>query len=812
MDPLSIMISSEDFDFLKIILGRWSRKESQGERNKTVSSYYDVFFDTDRLGLGLKKEAAEVIVDSTENPLVGIGDVLCSINDVVIPSDILLSEVVAKLKNGSRPLKVGFVRSEPFSQENESSAPVVNEPVQRKVDTVDISLSEAAVTLIDKEIPLFRGKLSNCTSHLGRKSDESLALDISASLTVSVDYFNLRIWAWEPFVEPGFLSVSAQYSAPYSGATEIAIEITDRLAGPILLNATDAFSAALGKLHNWGSKPVADNGFPGAGFSVAELALQDPEETAMYLSQRDTRVAADVALRFARRQRSEGGKPFVFRNETGISCAFAVQKDREQLGNDNFSFLAVGEYDGLQGYNPWEITIVAPGELSKFRIDKKNYRSSKIGVADAALPCLVVAFQSIAGFNMEALDGLQLVRPGEYTIPLRYTAIPIAEESYISVSWRVEHSEEETTLTLGSAFRIVSFVTSPIEIGVQHDSRNDLFQMLGVLNKGQQFHVPLWISMKPNCRMCARPIGGYSYADLDELMDDAASDPISASKTRFLECKAIESDRSNVWLATAKSNDNCFSVVSIDCCITLRNALPRSIQFEISNGESSNAPRLQFHGSDLGYGECAEVFSDGFRDILIRFKVLDWSKWISLSKDSDADESGFYYKYARVRDCFGVPLDFGLRIAPKALGVEVVVFAEIWILNTTDLQLAFGVSHEELSATEPRNVPTSSELSAAEAALKEISSLFETGDAGTGLRTKGNLQGNELRDILLLPDQRNTLIYEECFEYIEVCESKVLRQWWATEDPQLIRENLTAINSVMAGWDWIDSEWVSEHK
>jgi hypothetical protein len=52
-------------------------------------------------------------------------------------------------------------------------------------------------------------------------------------------------------------------------------------------------------------------------------------------------------------------------------------------------------------------------------------------------------------------------------------------------------------------------------------------------------------------------------------------------------------------------------------------------------------------------------------------------------------------------------------------------------------------------------------------------------------------------------------VTEECFEYIEVEASTVKRRWWASEDPQSIRSNLTLIDDDHGDWHWLDKSWVS---
>merc|ERR1711981_538099 len=96
-------------------------------------------------------------------------------------------------------------------------------------------------------------------------------------------------------------------------------------------------------------------------------ADRDADEEKLLVS----RKAANAALKFARRQKHHKGKPFVFRNTTGLSVAFVKQKhgDRTYSRDLNGSSVAVGEYNGLQAYENSEITVVANGEESLFHVD-----------------------------------------------------------------------------------------------------------------------------------------------------------------------------------------------------------------------------------------------------------------------------------------------------------------------------------------------------------------------------------------------------------------------------------------------------------
>jgi hypothetical protein len=99
-------------------------------------------------------------------------------------------------------------------------------------------------------------------------------------------------------------------------------------------------------------------------------------------------------------------------------------------------------------------------------------------------------------------------------------------------------------------------------------------------------------------------------------------------------------------------------------------------------------------------------------------------------------------------------------------------------------------------------------VSAAEATLKEISSLFEPGAAAPALRRPERTDQDSSSYTYRLPDQRNDEIVEECFEYVEAEYGNIKRRWWATENPLRPCKSVSKINEQSSEWNWIDENWV----
>ncbi|CAJ1945620.1 unnamed protein product [Cylindrotheca closterium] len=311
--------------------------------------------------------------------------------------------------------------------------------------------------------------------------------------------------------------------------------------------------------------------------------------------------------------------------------------------------------------------------------------------------------------------------------------------------------------------------------------------------------------------------------------------------------------------------------VTIDSGLTLRNMLPMNLEWEVahadgkkrnvvdtSGNKETNVGRVFSFDDNLTTtksttfepGQCLEVFASDVcsQELEARFKVtngVDWSTWASLSlmdtvynkrdkNEANLEEDDFLAAMTpgvrqvnvQVRDdSLEVPLTFGVRIVPKmtlpddpqrgdVYGLEVIVFAELWIRNLTSLPLNFGCPAYQLHEpgsdvnTEICSADESLARFTAESALIEIANLLEVGDKGTGLRGGGAAaKSAELLGIESLPGQECDHLIEEVFEYIEIDSSTVKRRWWAAESYNSYRANLTLSDEKHENWRWLDDSW-----
>lgn len=860
VDPLSIMLSNEDLLLVKAVTEAWTTtaKASIPPRGMRPC-LFDVVFPSKRLGLGLRKDGGRIVVDniadSAKRESISTGDSLFAINGegILDSTTISLAEMVNRLATEPRPLCITFSREangrDVVDAEQDPKIISIGEDHQEGiVDQIDVSLLLATVTLMEKDVPLFRGSISTAKvgCHLAHSIDKRLSLEFSS--TIGIDYYNLRIWGWEPFVEPGVVFLSSSFYDAASGPKEVSVEVGDR-GGGLSVNITDSLVETFSKLLDWREEIVDGKDLDDMLISDA---LESSDSSALtFAARRDivTRNAANVAFRFATRQKNDTAKPFLFRNKTGLSVAFVkqTQRDVQDDGISNRSFQAVGDYSGLQNFDPSKIRVVSNQEEVTFRADiisnssRGGDNGGKLRLAN--FPKLTVALQETNGITADPFENLQISRPGELLFPLTFSrkhgnafqpTHPVREWA----AWLVEYVDEKTVVTLGSSIRVVSMLNQPVELGVEvgigqrNVDENPNVTTIGTLRHGSPFCLPLWIAMQHDDWRCSvRLASGYRFSPLFIVSPDGSA-KLESTFSSCLECRHKREDTPSAWLAVSLHEDDGILTVTIDCSVSIRNLLPSNIDWEIAElsslGDtlldgSSVREKSAASSQPLKSGEQAEIFAREWQSLKIRLRPsryeFDWSPWTSLSlhsrtktyvdqnknKDGSAEERDDAVTAVYASDTFGVALPLGLRLSYKPDGIEVAVYAEIWCTNCTSLDVVFGYPMHEISGksnerdSEERE---SKELSVAEATLKEISSLFEGGETGES----ENSSNDDVKNILRAPGQVAPYIAEECFEYLEVESSTVRRRWWASENAFSWRESTTSIDRRRGK---IDSHWVS---
>lgn len=174
------------------------------------------------------------------------------------------------------------------------------------------------------------------------------------------------------------------------------------------------------------------------------------------------------------------------------------------------------------------------------------------------------------------------------------------------------------------------------------------------------------------------------------------------------------------------------------------------------------------------------------------------------------------------KDEFGDMLTLGLRMIPKVVkgyrkgiesftiyGVDMIVYSELWLRNTTTLPLSFGCPSIQIHRNQWAGIVddayTDSGKMVAEAALLEIASVLEFGDKGKNLKNKNEELTSKLCQLSF---QESSMMIHEVFEYIEMENLIEKRRWWACEDPFIPQVDPLLLNEITAGWHWIDEKWV----
>lgn len=307
--------------------------------------------------------------------------------------------------------------------------------------------------------------------------------------------------------------------------------------------------------------------------------------------------------------------------------------------------------------------------------------------------------------------------------------------------------------------------------------------------------------------------------------------------------------------------------IVVDSSTTLRNMLPIPLCWELAdlalNVADGSSARAEAGGkSDLDSGACVEVFTcDVTRsDMFLRVRPvskMEWTDWarISIPKEkirSNDDKGKFSEWYCerdnsplltpvpesqketygprtlkltvQTVDDFGCPVQFGIRVTPKlnqpsrgrprCYGLELVVFAELWFSNLTNLPIDFGCPWSQLCShntfdeiIDDLSTFESASKAAAESALLEIASVLEFGDKGKGLQA--DQRKTDISNLHSMPLQASDQVFQEVFEFIEIESSTVKRRWWASEQYDSQRQDIAKFQEIGSYWKWIDDSWVS---
>lgn len=848
MEPVSILLGIEDIQLVQSVVGKWS-STSRSYRHEE-SQAYEVVFESEKLGLGLRKEGGCIVVDSVKDPAatkgVRIGDTIIGIQESTLRNadDIPLSDVVRQLGDGDRPLRLTMSRL--INKTNKADNLEAAKPDKDNMVNVDVNFTSAVVTLVEKDFPLARGEIRNAKLGYGVRRTPQLLQRFSLSSTFVLWYYNLSIWTWEPCIEPGKLIFTVEKQLSSEGVGHLTIEVGDGQEG-LALNVTNASAETCSKILTWGMLlNNSVNNSAAVGQVFGKLKDESSQQNGVSSISRN---AADAALVYAHRQRRGAARPFIFRNRSGLSVAFVQQRYRygeSPPAAKPPSLLGLGEYEGLETFDSTDINVVAHDDEIQFRVEMDGDIPGESIISRASL-----SLQRIGSVIFHPLHGLQIHRPGEFQVPVYYH---IAcedgnyEEHNIFVgkqlaSWIIEQVDETTIVTFGSSLRLVSLLRNPVDVSIEVFRSKDAsvterysVWSLGNTHQFVPFYLPLWLAVEDFWCCSIRLEGDYRASKLFSYSEEGSFDfgPM-AGKT--VGCYSKKSAVPATWVATHIEEKNGFWTVILDSLISLRNLLPTDVEWEMRDkslclidGSSLRAHSIYMQQDcRIRSGEKVEILSRTMHDLVVKFRPRgfnSWTNWLPLllstqshpkiGKDDgkeetdDNDTRNCVVQHAQILDDFGFAQDIGLRISPKDCGLDLILFAELWFLNCSGFEVVFGCPRTQLTRPPDSLKATSAvttDVTAAEAALKEISLLFDSGNDAKS--QKGDFKSRGSTHFVRIPCQSSSKIVEECFEYLEVINDSKYRRWWATESASDELSDVTKVNDTGTEWYWTDTKWVS---
>ncbi|GKY92046.1 hypothetical protein MPSEU_000176100 [Mayamaea pseudoterrestris] len=828
IDSLSMMLNTQDISLIHSLLHKWPAKQDKKSAKQSKLYGFEVSFEGVKLGLGLRKNGNAIVVDHVEpvaaEKSIEKGDIVHAINDTVLSDieSVALSDIVDHLASLSRPLTVSFSRhlALPSLRLDAQLDYDASEVFYGSTDQIDLTLSTGSLTFLEDDVTLLRANLRQTEISLQRNMTCGTMYSVKVQSSISLDCYNLRAWTWEPFLEPGIFSITATYQDPRQGSRELSIELGDR-NGPICMNLSDAGIESIGKLcwSNMRSDAVD-----------SRSGLRDYSDEAVHRIEAEERIAvhkaANAALQFALRQKYETAKPFVIRNRSGVPVAFALQQNlHNSVADQTLAYINPGDYPGMDAFSKGDVRFLGCDEEIKFFVDVASKDSNTSG---RRFPSLTISLQATEEFAVEPVRDLDIGLAEETLVPL--FEILASSQNSTSVhqwaSWSVEQTLEKTILTFGGSIQLISLIRETIEVGISvHKSLNgsarDEIIAIGKCSAGRPLSLPLWLGLRKCawscvCKFDKDPAFTCLFKSSENLRR------LNGTYVRFASDASDNKLSRFVSLSVYEVNDA--YTISIDCGISFRNLLPTNIEWKIASGlppeakmiDNSSLRSFDSIGDQfLPSGERAEIFCNGYDGLYTQIRIYErqsWSTWVSLSLSNNAEpmpqrDSSTEVREANITDALGFSLNVGVRITRKGGGIDVAIFAEVWCSNFTSLPVVFGCpQHEIISAQYSPEELQPTELTAAEAALREISLLFEGGGSETGPPGKNAGLDADVVDIHRIPEQGSPEIVEECFEYNEMEGSRIKRNWWAGENPNAPRKALPYVDSC-EDVRWLDESW-----
>ncbi len=395
-----------------------------------------------------------------------------------------------------------------------------------------------------------------------------LIVKIYSNAETMLDYYNARIASWEPLLEPSHLNMALEYqrgNQSRPGALSLSLSDHQVVDGPqhvqqslVCLNISDAAANVLiSAFYEWKQwrKRVHLDANLGSNLSINSLEAESKpfnkhesceinDENNNQLENQDNvaspskadlpntinivdmkkeavQNAAHAALIYARRRGLEskgtnGAKPFVLRNKTGMKLSFVPQIQQNLLNGENDNDLDSIYFD-LKKFLSSSITEIDDGDEACFSMNTIEsddltseagllYKNgNKIRTYDGQFPLLSVSLQCPNASRVEIAKDLSVVKIGKKLRRLKVqkdTGIN-TEEGHINVVWSVELEHNRRIITISSAVTLASSKCSiPIEIGIKlwdddaiYDYKNEGIKSIGFAAPDRSCYLPLWIDV-----------------------------------------------------------------------------------------------------------------------------------------------------------------------------------------------------------------------------------------------------------------------------------------------------------------------------
>jgi hypothetical protein len=202
----------------------------------------------------------------------------------------------------------------------------------------------------------------------------------------------------------------------------------------------------------------------------------------------------------------------------------------------------------------------------------------------------------------------------------------------------------------------------------------------------------------------------------------------------------------------------------------------------------------------LQCGNATEVFATDASETKLygRFKCIasggcSWSDWLEICIDGserNANQINIQCK-GPLNDC---PLTLGVKLSDRAytekgMGINLILYAEIWLRNLTSLPLTFGAPSFQIEAEGSVDSSLPAKVSA-ESALIELTSVLESSSFGLLGVNDDDADDGQCVDSLNLPLQQcESEVYDEVFEYVSLNDrGDIERRWWASENHVILRQ------------------------